>query len=276
VLESIIRDYLMGHLLDNKLLHPSQHGFMARKSCTTNFLEFFEIFTGAVDGGDAVDVIFLDFAKAFDKVPHRRLLVQLQAHGIGGSMLKWIEAWLSERKHRVVLNGTCSGWKGVLSGVPQGSLLGPILFLVFINNLVAMAQLITIIRKFADDTKLGQVIRSQANRDLLTQCLDRMTEWATEWGMAFNISKCKVMHLGPKNLCHTYTMSGADLSTTTEERDIGVTVSSNLRPGAQCAKAARKASAVLGQISRAFHYRDRHTFLNLYKQYVRPHLEFAV
>jgi hypothetical protein len=139
-----------------------------------------------------------------------------------------------------------------------------------------MAQLITIIRKFADDTKLGQVIRSQADRDLLQQCLDKMTAWAEEWGMAFNISKCKVMHLGPKNPCHTYTMSGTALSTTTEERDIGVTVSSNLRPGAQCAKAARKASAVLGQISRAFHFRDRHTFLNLYKQYVRPHLEFAV
>jgi ribonuclease P/MRP protein subunit RPP40 len=124
----------------------------------------------------------------------------------------------------------------------------------------AMAQLITIIRKFADDTKLGQVIRSQADRDLLQQCLDKMTAWAKEWGMAFNISKCKVMHLGPRNPCHTYTMSGTALSTTTEERDIGVTVSSNLHPGAQCAKAARKASAVLGQNSRAFHFRDRHTF----------------
>jgi ribonuclease P/MRP protein subunit RPP40 len=180
------------------------------------------------------------------------------------------------KEDRVVLNGTCSGWRGVLSGLPQGSVLGPILFLVFINNLDAMVQLITIIRKFADNTKLGQVIRSQAERDLLQQCLDKTTAWAKEWGMKFNISKCKVMHLGLKNLCHTYTMSGAALSTTKEERDIGVTVSSNLRPCTQCAKAARKASAVLGQISRAFHYRHRHIFLNLYKQYVRPHLEFAV
>lgn len=94
--------------------------------------------------------------------------------------------------------------------------------------------------------------------------------------MSFNMSKCKVMHIGQRNPGYEYTMGDTLLSTTKEERDIGVTMSSNLRPGAQCSKVARTASAVLGQISRAFHYRDRYTFMNLYKQYVRPHLEFAI
>jgi hypothetical protein len=94
--------------------------------------------------------------------------------------------------------------------------------------------------------------------------------------MSFNIAKCKVMHVGHGNPGYEYKMAGEKLSETKEEGDIGVTVSSNLRPGAQCAKAARTAGAVLAQISKAFHYRDRYTFINLYKQYVRPHLEFAV
>jgi hypothetical protein len=154
--------------------------------------------------------------------------------------------------------------------------LGPILFLVFINNLDAMAHLSTVLKKFADDTKLGQVIRSQSDRELLQGSLDQMEKWAEKWGMAFNVNKCKVMHVGQRNPGYEYLMGGVVLGETKEERDIGVTVSSNLKPGAQCTKAARTASAVLGQISRAFHFRDRYTFTNLYKQYVRPHLEFAV
>jgi hypothetical protein len=262
--------------MNNNLMRASQHGFMAKKSCTTNLLEFLETLTRTVDEGDAMDVIFLDFAKAFDKVPHRRLLAQLEAHGVEGRVLRWIGAWLADRKQRVVLNGARSGWQRVLSGVPQGSVLGPILFLVFINNLDAMAQMITEIKKFADDTKLGQVIKSPADSEKLQSCLDKMTEWAEAWGMSFNVSKCKVMHVGQRNPGQEYTMNGIKLATTSEERDIGVTVCGNLKPSSQCSKAAGTAAAVLGQISRAFHYRDRHTFIGLYKQYVRPHLEFAV
>ncbi len=96
------------------------------------------------------------------------------------------------------------------------------------------------------------------------------------WGMSFQVSKCKVMHIGLRNPGYKYMMGGTRLSTTKEERDIGVMVSNNLKPGSQCSKAAGTASAVLAQVSRAFHYRDRFTFKNLYKQYARPHLEFAV
>ena len=163
----------------------------------------------------------------------------------------------------------------MLSGVPQGSVLGPLLFLIFINDIDQAVHNIDIIKKFADDTKIGNTMVTMEDRTKLQQALDKLCQWADTWGMAFNTKKCKVMHMGRNNPNHQFSMGGLMLDNTEEERDIGVTVSSDMKPTAQCAKAARVAQAVLGQISRAFHYRDRHVFVRLYKQYVRPHLEFC-
>ena len=137
-------------------------------------------------------------------------------------------------------------------------------------------RLIEILRKFADDTKLGQTMSTDEDKKRLQQALDNLCEWADKWGMEFNIKKCKIMHLGHNNPGHIFTMKNQQLETTEIERDIGVNVSNSLKPSLQCAQAAKTAQSVLSQISRAFHYRDRHTFKKLYVQYVRPHLEFAV
>ena len=118
-------------------------------------MEFLEKATVTVDEGKPFDVVFLDFAKAFDKVPKKRLLKKLYKHGIRGQLLKWIEDWLTGRTQRVVLNGEFYEWLQVLSGVPQGSVLGPLLFLIFINDIDEAVSTIEIIRKFADDTKIG-------------------------------------------------------------------------------------------------------------------------
>ncbi len=277
LLESIIKDRLVEHLDKNKLILPSQHGFVKGRSCTTNLLEFFEIATATVDLGEAFDLVFLDFAKAFDKVPvpTDKLLSKLQAMGVEGQLLSWIKAWLSGRDQRVVLNGQVSDWAVVLSGVPQGSILGPLLFIVYINDIDMVLSLIDIVRKFADDTKLGHKAGTLEQRIQLQEALDGLCAWARDWGMQFNVKKCKVMHLGHLNPRQQYLMEGTVLESTTEERDVGVIVSSNLKPAAQCAKAAKTAGLVLGQITRAFHYRDRHIFVRLYKQYVLPHLEFS-
>ncbi len=132
-----------------------------------------------------------------------------------------------------------------------------------------------LIFKFADDTKGAKAIESVMDKEKMQEALDCLCDWADKWGMAFNIAKCKVMHLGRNNPEYEYTMRGFKLGTTEEERDIGVIITKNLKPSAQCSKAAGRAMTVLGQIRRNFHYRDRHIFLRLYKQYVRPHLEFA-
>ena len=275
ILESIIKDDIVQHLEKNRLIRPSQHGFMKGKSCVSNLLSFMERITASVDGGDPVDIVFLDFAKAFDKVPVERLLRKVWAHGIRGQLYTWIEAWLKNRLQRVVLNGEASLWAAVLSGVPQGSVLGPLLFLIFINDLDCEAESVETILKFADDTKVAQTIRSSEDRDKLQMALDRLEAWTETWGMSFNVLKCKVMHVGYNNPHYEYTMGGSKLAETKEERDLGVVMTSNLKPSVQCSKAARTAQAVLGQLSRAFHFRDRHVFVQLYKQYVRPHLEFS-
>jgi hypothetical protein len=213
---------------------------------------------------------------AFVTVPHERLKKKLKAHGIDGKLLAWIAAWLEGRWRRIVLNGCESTWEQVLSGVPQGSVLGPLLFLIFINDLDAVAGIAEWILKFADDTKAARVINSDEDRQSLQAALDSIVNWSVTGGMRFNIKKCKVMHLGRRNNNYVYEMAGQKLDKTREEKDLGVIISDNLKPAAQCAKAAKRAQTVLGQISRAFLYRDRTVFMQLYKQYVRPHLEFSV
>ena len=147
--------------------------------------------TSVVDKGKPLDVIFLDFAKAFDMVPIKRILKKLYDHGIRGKLLKWIADWLTKRAQRVVPNGKFSTWIDVMSGVPQGSVLGPLLFLVYINNIDSAAERLDVIRKCADDTKVGQTMVSIEDKGKLQEALDRFCHWADTWGMAF---KKKIGH----------------------------------------------------------------------------------
>ena len=279
ILESIIKDKIMDHLLENNLISDSQHGFMPGRSCATNLVEFMDFVTESVDEGESVDIFYLDFAKAFDKVPRQRLLRKLRAKGVEPGAVTWIEDWLTGRTQCVQIQGEKSGECSVESGVPQGTVLGPCLFSVYIDDLegeLKQRRLDVLIKKFADDTKGAKVIKGPEDRIKMQEALDCLCDWADRWGMSFNFSKCKVMHVGKKNPRYEYFMRGTQVSTTEEERDVGVLISSNLKPSAQCSKAACTAKSVLNQLQRNFHYRDRITFLKLYKQYVRPHLEFSV
>ena len=153
LLERIIRDHIMRHLDNKQLIKPSQHGFLPGRSCRSNLLEFLERVTDDTDRGNNTDIAYLDFAKAFDKVPHAILLVKLKALGVNDQVSSWIEAWLTDRRQRVVVSGETSVWSAVSSGVPQGSILGPLLFIVYINDLDE--KMTSTVLKFADDTKIS-------------------------------------------------------------------------------------------------------------------------
>ena len=276
VMESILRDAIVQHLEQYNLLRSSQHGFMAGKSTLSNLLEYLEELTRLVDEGHSVDVVYLDFAKAFDKVPHLRLVKKCEGLGISGSILHWIQEWLSDRKQRVVLNGKCSRWGEVVSGVPQGSVLGPTLFLIFINDIDTAAEVSgAVIKKFADDTKCSMVVQTQEDQQQFQAMLDRLGEWSSDWQMQFNVDKCHVLHVGKKNPEFVYGWGGGLLEATEEEKDVGVIISKTLKPSIQCANAAKKANQVLGQMARSITYRDKFTFTRLYKVYVRPHLQYC-
>ena len=223
---------------------------------------FFEEITKWVDEGSPVDVIYLDFQKAFDKVPHQRLILKLKSHGMGNSIINWIEQWLTDMRQRVVVDGEVSSWKSVLSGVPQGSVLGPILFLVYINDLEE--GVIGKILKFADDTKL------------FTKTKELGDKKNYRWQMFFNFGKCKCLHIGPENTSMTYEMGGTILSTTVKEKDLGVTMNANMKVSEQCRIAASKGNQVLGMIRRNISYKDKSLIVPLYKAIVRPHLEYCI
>jgi hypothetical protein len=236
---------------------------------------FLDELSKVVDEGKAADVFYLDFAKAFDKVAHQRLIIKVKAKGIDGNVARWLEEWLKDRTQTVVVDGQESDESKVESGVPQGTVMGPPLFTIYIDDIDDFVKLIELLNKFADDNKGLKIIESIADRDKLQRTLDALCEWASKWAIQFNISKCKIMHVGRSNPGYKYSMHGVELKEIEEETDVGVLVHKTLKPARQCEKAANTANAVLRLIQRNFHYRDRHTYLKLYKQYVRPHLEFC-
>lgn len=274
MLESIITEDIIKHLEVNKLISNSQHGFRKGRSCLTNLLEFFHTMFSLYDKSRAIDILYLDFQKAFDKVPHKRLMAKVRSYGITGEVADWIENWLTGRKQRVVINGKSSSWREVTSGVPQGSVLGPLLFIIYINDLDE--GLLSLISKFADDTKLGIDASDEAAIKQAQEALRKIGQWSEDWQMPFNVDKCKVMHIGSRNNKVKYELLGKELSTCSEEKDLGVIITDDLKSSRQCIEAEKKANKILGYIKRQFKTRQPDTILKLHNALVRPHLEYAV
>ena len=274
LMETIIRDRVVSYLERNKRIKDSQHGFRSRRSCLTNLLDFFNDVFNLYDESGSVDVIYLDFQKAFDKVPHNMLLSKIHAHGIRGNIHKWLQDWLCERKQRVVINGSSSSWRDVISGVPQGSVLGPVLFLIYVNDMDD--GLNSKISKFADDTKITSKITTIDDRRKFQSDLDCLVRWSEKWQMKFNVEKCKVLHIGNNNNHVSYSMDGVQLTKVDQERDLGVIISSDLKPSTHCKEVVKTANKIVGFIGRTFEYKSEKVIRTLYNSLVRPHLEYCV
>jgi len=272
--ESIVKDRIVQHLLEHKLLKNSQHGFTSGRSCLTNLLDFFESVTKELDKGNEVDLVYLDFCKAFDKVPHCRLIKKLHAHGVQGQVLEWIKSWLTNRRQRVSVDGALSNWVDVTSGVPQGSVLGPILFLIYINDLDT--DIVSKLGKFADDSKLCKSINSQTDVSILQNDLYLLEKWADKWQMKFNEEKCVVMHLGKNNVKKPYRLGNVILKDSEKERDLGIIVDKTMKFSEQVNSAVGKANAMLGMIKRNITCKSKNIVTKLYKALVRPKLEYCV
>ena len=274
VMESIIRDNIDFYFKENKLISDCQHGFRRKRSCVTQLLCVMEQFTKLMDTGKTIDVVYLDFKKAFDSVPHERLLLKLSAYGLDGKVLQWIRSFLSDRTQRVRVGTSYSEQAEVTSGIPQGSILGPVLFTIFINDLPDVVN--SQCKIFADDTK---VYNTSDKKDLLQADLHSLQTWTEKWNLYFNVQKCKVMYIGKKNPKHDYFMKlnniTSKISECDSEKDLGITLDTSLKFDNHIQKKINKANQVMGLIKRSFDYLHKDVFVRLYKTLVRPHLEYG-
>ncbi len=247
MLESILRDSVLKHLNSQQLISQHQHGFVSGKSCLTNLLETFERITDELDQGNCPDMIYLDYRKAFDSVPHKRLIYKLGRYGIRGKVLDWFECLLTNRKQKVTVRGQSSSTADVFSGVPQGSVVGPLLFILYVNELPE--SLVSDFKMFADDSK---IFNNSENFQVIQEDLNTLQEWSNKWLLKFNPDKCKTIHFGTANPNHTYTLNNTELDSVDKERDLGVIITKDRKPSQQCATAARKATQSLWMLRRNF------------------------
>ena len=273
IMESFIRDVVLSHLLENNLLTDAQFGFLPKRSCDAQLLSCMEEWTHMLELGHPIDIVYLDFKKAFDSVPHVRLLNKLQAYGVGGKLLAWISDFLQGRRQRVNVDGELSSWRQVESGIPQGSVLGPLCFLVYVNDIPR--EINSPMKMFADDTKIYGEVSTTDKVMTLQKDLDAVARWTSVWQLPLNTAKCQSLHLGGRNTGHQYHIGDVLIEGVKEERDLGVIIDDKLTFHCHTGLVMKKANAVLAVIKKSFDCLDMKTLPILYKTLVRPIIEYA-
>ena len=212
--------------------------------------------------------------KAFDKVPHKRLVHKIEKYGITGNILGWITSFLSNRSQCVVINNSVSASEPVTSGIPQGSVLGPLLFVIYINDLPDVVDKDTHVYLFADDTKVYRQIKSNKDSDILQTDINNLVKWSETWLLKFHPDKCVSMTIG-SNVNNVYTMGNQNLNISQCEKDLGVLIDDKLKFDKHISAAVNKANKIMAVTRRTFDYMDSEIFCNIFKGLIRPHLEYG-
>ena len=267
---------ILKHCSEHNILTDAQHGFREKRSCETQLVTLVHDLATGMAGGGQVDMILLDFSKAFDKVPHQSLLHKLNGYGIGGKHLTWIRNFLSERHQRVVVEGCESSYAEVISGVPQGTVLGPVLFLLFINDLPSVVKH-SHVRLFADDAAIYLPINSRKDARLLQEDLNNLTEWEARWQMSFHPDKCKTMRFSraTDKIELTYKLRGHPLEVVNSEKYLGVKLDDKLSWGPQVNTVTGKAKGKLGFLQRNLKIKNPSIKETAFKSLVRSTLEYS-
>ena len=275
IMEHIVCSSTCKFLEENKILTPRQHGFRPGHSCESQLILAIDDWASALNSGLRTDVAIFDFSKAFDSVPHRRLLSKIESYGIRGTTLAWIRSFLSNRVQRVVINGSQSSWLPVISGVPQGTVLGPLLFLLYINDITTNIQ--SEIRLFADDCILYRTIQSDADVVTLQDDINTMLAWSHTWQMSFNAAKCHILSIcrQHKKPLLQYKLGPDQLSNVDSYPYLGVTISADLRWHHHVDDVCFRASRTLNFLRRNIYRCSPEAKALAYTSLVRPHLEYA-
>ena len=275
VLEHILASNIIRHLDGQGILYDLQHGFREKRSCETQLIMLIEDLARSASLGKQTDIILLDFSKAFDKVNHSKLLWKLHQYGIRRQVLNWVRAFLGSRSQRVVIDGEESESVPVTSGVPQGSVLGPILFLIYINDLPD--EVCSKVCLFADDTALYLTIEGEDDGSALQNDLDILSKWETRWDMEFNPSKCQVVHVtGSKiPIKKDYVLHGQVLESVSCAKYLGVDISSSLSWNSHINRIVSSANRTLNFVRRNIKTKIPKVRETAYNSLVRPQLEYA-
>jgi len=275
-MEHIIASQLMNYLNKNNLLYEHQHGFRNKLSCETQLIEFTSDVLQVVQDRKQCDTIVMDFSKAFDKVSHDRLLYKLARAGVDPVATRWIKSFLTGRSQRVVINGDESSNAPVTSGVPQGSVLGPILFLIFIDDLPQYTKS-SKVRLFADDTIVYLTISSIDDCHKLQEDMNGLEIWESDWLMEFHPAKCNILRITRKKtkIIFPYSLHGHPLEEVTSAKYLGVTLSDDMSWTKHIDSISSKANSKLGFLKRNLKIKDQKLKATAYKAIVRPSLEYC-
>ena len=275
IMEHLVTSHIMKHADANNIMYPLQHGFRRGLSCETQLLEFIDDISKNLDTGKQTDCLIMDFSKAFDKVSHSLLIHKLDHYGIRGKTNRWIQNFLADRKQVVVVEGENSDSINVDSGVPQGSVLGPSLFLFYINDMPEGLR--SRVRLFADDTIVYLTITSDVDADHLQEDLNKLAEWEGKWKMAFHPDKCNVLTITRKRrpIVREYNLHGHILEAVKSAKYLGCTISADLKWNEHIKNICNKANKTIGFLKRNLNINNNKIKETAYKSLVRPTVEYA-